>query len=76
MDVGHIILGRPWLFDVDVTIYGHTNQCLFVHNRKRVNIMPNQPKPSNRGKGVDKGKDKVDVLNPEKRVIRAKVRWK
>ena len=29
--------------------------------------MPNQPKPPTRGKGVDKGKDKVDVLNPEKR---------
>ena len=22
MDVGHIILGRPWLYDGDVTIYG------------------------------------------------------
>ena len=67
MDVGHIILGRPWLFDLDVTIYGRTNQCSFVHNGKRVKIMPNQPKPPTREKGVDKGKDKVDVLNPEKR---------
>ena len=30
-------------------------------------IIPNQPKPSTQGKGVDKGKDKVDVLNPEKK---------
>ena len=22
MDVGHVILGRPWLYDKDVTIYG------------------------------------------------------
>ena len=65
IDVGHIILGRHWLFDLDVTIYGRTNQCSFVHNGKRVKIMPNQPKPSTRGKGVYKGK--VDVLNPEKK---------
>ena len=22
MDVGHIILGRPWLYDLDVTLHG------------------------------------------------------
>ena len=22
MDVGHVILGRPWLYDLDVTIFG------------------------------------------------------
>jgi len=65
MDVGHIILGRPWLFDLDVTIYGCTNQCSFVHNGKRVKIMPNQQKQPE--KKVDKGKDKVDVLTPEKK---------
>jgi len=76
IDVGHIILARPWLFDLDVTIYGRTNQCSFVCNRKRVKIMPNQLKLLTREKGVDNGKDKVDVLNPGKRVLRAKVRWK
>ncbi|GFZ15816.1 hypothetical protein Acr_25g0002250 [Actinidia rufa] len=30
MDVGHIILGRPWLFDLDVTIYGRSNSCSFL----------------------------------------------
>jgi len=40
MDVGHIISGRPWLFDLDATIYGRTNQCSFIHNGKRVKIMP------------------------------------
>ena len=67
MDVGHIILGRPWLFDLDLTIYGRTNQYSFVHNGKRVKIMPTQPKPPTREKGVDKGKDKLDVLNLGKR---------
>jgi len=67
MDVGHIILGRPWLFDLDVIIYGLTNQCSFVHNGKRVKIMPNQPKPPTREKGFDKDKNKVDVLTPGKK---------
>ena len=63
----HIILGRPWLFDLDMTIYGRTNQYSFVYNDKRVKIMLNQPKPPTREKGVDKSKDKVDVLTPEKK---------
>ena len=29
--------------------------------------MLNQPKPSTREKEVDKGKDKVDILTPEKK---------
>ena len=29
--------------------------------------MPNQPKPPTQKKGVDKGKDKVDVLNPKEK---------
>ena len=50
MDVSHIMLGRLWLFDLDVTIYEHTNQCSFVHNSKKVKLMPNQPKPPTREK--------------------------
>ena len=66
MDVGHIILGRPWLLDLDVTIYGRTNQCSFVHNGKKVKLMPNQPKPPTFEKKVDKGKGKVVTLNSKK----------
>ena len=66
MNVGHIILRRPWLFDLDVTIYGHTNYCSFVHNSKKVKILPNQPKPPMSEKKVDKGKGKVKTLAPEK----------
>ncbi|MGV8000491.1 hypothetical protein PJP08_29235, partial [Mycobacterium kansasii] len=42
MDVGHVILGRPWLFDNDVTIFGHSNACTFMYNGKKMkpNLMP------------------------------------
>ena len=64
---GHIILGRPWLFDLDVTIYEHTNQCSFVHNGKKAKLMPNQPKSPTPKKKVEKSKEKVDTLAPEKK---------
>ena len=44
MDVGSIILGRPWLFDADVTIYGKSNTCIFLHEEKRYRIQPTAPK--------------------------------
>ena len=27
MDEGHIILGRPWIYDLDVTLHGRSNSC-------------------------------------------------
>ena len=44
MDVDSIILGRPWLFDADVTIYGKSNTCVFLHEGKRYRIQPTKPK--------------------------------
>ena len=44
MGVGSIILGRPWLFDADVTIYGKSNTCVFLHEGKRYRIQPTAPK--------------------------------
>ena len=72
MDVGHIILGRLWLFDLDVTIYGRTNHYSFVHNGKKVKLIPNQPKPLTPEKKVDKGKGKVDALAHEKKSDKGK----
>ena len=74
MDIGHIILGRPWLLDLYVTIYGCTNHYSFVHNGKKVKLMPNQPKQPTPEKKVDKGKEKVDTLAPEKKGDKD-VRW-
>ncbi|XP_035551732.1 uncharacterized protein LOC118349895 [Juglans regia] len=45
MDVGHVILGRPWLFDLDVTIHGRSNSYSFVFNGKKIHLNPLPPKP-------------------------------
>ena len=34
MDIGSIILGRPWLYDNDVRIQGKTNECSFMFKKK------------------------------------------
>ena len=55
-----------------MTIYEHTNQRSFVHNSKKVKIISNQPKPPTQKKRIDKGKDKVNVLTPEKKSDKGK----
>jgi len=37
------ILGWPWLYDLDVTIYGCSNFCLLVFEGKKVKIAPLRP---------------------------------
>jgi len=60
------------LFDLDVTICGRTNHYSFVHNGKKVKLIPNQPKPLTPEKKVDKGKGKVDALAHEKKSDKGK----
>ena len=45
MDVGSIILGRPWLYDLDVTLYGRLNSCTFIYKGQKIRINPIEPKP-------------------------------
>ena len=40
----HMILGRPWLFDLNITLMGKSNNCTFTHNRQTIKLIPNQPK--------------------------------
>ena len=40
MDIGSIILGRPWLYDNDVTIQRRTNECSFMFKNKRIILKP------------------------------------
>ena len=44
MNVGHVILGRPWLYEKDVTIYGQSNMCQFEHEDKKIKLSPREPK--------------------------------
>ncbi|XP_020673915.2 uncharacterized protein LOC110093384 [Dendrobium catenatum] len=46
MNVGQILLGRPWLFDNDVHISGRSNICVFEHDGKKIKLFPSQPRVS------------------------------
>lgn len=42
--MGHIILGRLWLYDFDVTLYGRSSTCVFESQCKKIKLVPRQPK--------------------------------
>ena len=43
MDAGHMLLGRPWLFDRKVTNYGYLNTYSFTKNGKKITLTPLSP---------------------------------
>jgi len=51
INVGQSILGRPWLYDNDVTIHVRTNMCHFERQGKKIKLIPyrfiaKKPKPN------------------------------
>ena len=38
--MGQVILGRPWLFDKNVTIYNRSNMCQYEHESKQIKLLP------------------------------------
>ena len=44
LNMGQVILGRPWLFDKNVIIYNRFNMCQFEHESKQIKLLPLRPK--------------------------------
>jgi len=67
MDVEHIILGRPWLYIRDVTIYGRPNSYSFVYEGKKIKLAPLRPWPTPETKQTDASNNKkvLMLINPE-----------
>ena len=42
MDAGHVLLGRPWEFDVDVTYMGLDNVCVFNWDGRKIAMVSKQ----------------------------------
>ena len=65
MDVGDIILGRPWLYDLDVTLHGQSNSCSFLFERKKIVLNPLKPKPIDMSKKIEAPKAKgLNIISP------------
>ena len=43
MQACQLLLGRPWLYDRDVQIFGRTNKLSFVYKRERISLLPLTP---------------------------------
>ena len=69
-----MILGRPWLFDMDVTLWGKYNICTFNYEGQRIKLISSQPKSKQEEKrSLDTRKEKkLNLISPkeiEKEVI-------
>ena len=66
MDVGHIILGRPWLYDLDVTLHRRSNSCSFLFEGKKIVLNPLKPKPIDMSKKTEAPKAKgLNIISPK-----------
>ena len=52
MDAGHVLLGRPWQFDVDITYKRRKNIYLFDWGGKKIAMVPKDNEVSKMNKGV------------------------
>ena len=43
MDIAHILLGRPWLYDLNVIHYGRENTYIFKYNNKIIKLLTIKP---------------------------------
>ena len=66
MDVGHIILGRHWLHDLDVTLHGQSNSCSFMFEGKKIVLNPLKSNPIDMSKKTESPKAKVlNIISPK-----------
>ena len=54
MDVAHVLLGRPWLYDLNVTNFGKDNIYSFKYKGKNIILRPAKPKGSNDNRDISK----------------------
>jgi hypothetical protein len=61
MDASHVLLWRPWQFDVDTTHKGKENSYYFTWNKRKIIILPNQ---SDHNNSKEEGKNMLTVSHP------------
>ena len=67
MDVGHVILGRPWLYDLDVIIFGRSNSCSFTFESKKIHLIGLPPRSNGNSQKKNKVKEgRLNIISPRK----------
>ena len=54
MDVAHVLLGCPWLYDLNVTNFGKDNIYSFTYKGKNIILRPSKPKVCNGKRDISK----------------------
>ena len=54
MDVAHVLLGCPWLYDLNVTNFGKDNIYSFKYKGNNIILRPAKPKSCNCKRGISK----------------------
>ena len=54
IDVSHVLLGRPWLYDLNVTNFGKDNIYSFKYKGKNIILRPAKPKCCNGKSDISK----------------------
>ena len=60
MDASHVLLGRPWQFDVDTTHKGKENSYSFIWNKRKIIILRNK---TNGNIFKDEGRSMLTITN-------------
>ena len=60
MDASHVLLGRPWQFDVDSTHKGKENSYSFTWNKRKIIILPTQ---SDHNTSKEEGKSMLTICH-------------
>ena len=65
MGVCNIILGQPWLYDHDATLYGHSNSCSFTQLGKKIVFNASPPTDNNKrgSKSIKEKKTGIHLIN-------------
>jgi hypothetical protein len=72
MQVCRLLLGRPWQFEVDSVHFGRSNKYTFIHNDKKVVLVPLSPEEIHTSDMACKKKEESDkrklseISNPSK----------
>ena len=67
MDVAHVLLSRPWLYDLDVTNFGKDNIYSFKYKGKNITLRPIKPKGCNDKRDISKLPERnLHILNCKK----------
>jgi len=66
-NMGHVILGRPWLFDLNVTLREKSNTCTFTREGQRIKLISSQPKTGIEEKKpvAPQGQKRLNLISPK-----------